>query len=620
MNPKNTWMLVVLAGGLFAFIYFVERHIQPPPPVVARVLPNLNPDNVSSIEILPRGQFKIRVERVTGGWHLTEPITYSVQPGAVEAFLKALAEVSPQRHISAGELQNNKSVNTNFGFDPPQAVIFIQQGDDQFQLELGNVTPPGDGIYTRVVGIEGIDIINKAFAYDVPTDAFRWRDTSFVNLQDLPFVELDVAGAGGQMKFQRDDPGKPWSMVSPILARANNELINGLLDQLQVLNVRQFVKDDTNADLEPFGLESPQLALTFKDKNTNQLLSIQFGKNPTNDTGLVYARTNSSGTIVSVPGGNLKLWSVEPWRFRDPHLFSMTISGQPGAIECYGPDGRTNFIARMVQGNLTITDGHGENFPAETNSVAISIRYLADITTAMWDTNRYANDAVADSALPAMGLAPNPERRYVLRAASMSGDGRILAQIDFGSPNTNNPGTICARRSDLPDELSVFAVNVADFNQLPSSAYQLRRHRIWDFDATLVTNLAITEKGNTRTWGHLKKYVWQPLPTGFADDQNQKGMYLETLGDNLGLLEAAAWVGPHEPTEEFGFNANSPRISLTLAKNNQSTNLSVTIGGLLTGPNGPRFACTQMEDGKTWIFVLSARDIKEIFDYVPADN
>jgi hypothetical protein len=620
MNPKNTWMLVVLAGGLFAFIYFFERHIQPPPPVVARVLPDLNPDDVSSIEIIqPRNQFAIRVERVNGGWQLTKPIAYSVQTGAVEAFLKALSEVSPQRRISAGELQNNKSVNADFGFDSPQATISIQQGDDQRQLELGNITPPGDGIYARVVGIEGIDIINAAFANMVPTNAGQWRDTSFVNLQGLPFVELDVNGAGGQMKFQRDDPGKLWAMVLPIPARANNELIDRLLDQLQALNVRQFVRDDTNADLEPYGLEAPQLSLTFKDKNTNQLLSIQFGKSPTNDTGLAYARTNSSGTIMLVPGGDLKSWSVEPWRFRDPHLYSTPISEQPGAIECYGPDGRTNFIARMAHGVLSVTDGQGETFPAEANTVGISIKFLAEMPVAMWDTNRFANDAVADSALPAMGLAPNPVRRYVLRAAATAGDGPVLAQIDFGSPNTNNPGTICARRSDLPDELSVFAVSAADFDQLPSTAYQLRRHRIWEFDATNVTRLEIQTNSLTRIWEHRRENVWAPMTSGISDNQ-AKGMYMENVVNNLGFLEAAAWVGPHEPTEEYGFNGNSLKISLTLTKGSQSTNLSVTFGGFLTGADSARFACTQMEDGKNWIFVLSAKEVKDIFDYLPADN
>ena len=227
---------------------------------------------------------------------------------------------------------------------------------------------------------------------------------------------------------------------------------------------------------------------------------------------------------------------------------------------------------------------------------------------------------MADSALPAMGLAPNPVRRYVLRSTSAAGSNApILAQLDFGSPNTNNPGTICARRSDLAEDFSVYAVNNADFDRLPSTAYQLRRHRIWEFDASLVTNLQIQANGQARIWEHRKENVWVPKTSGISDNQ-AKGMYMENLVNNLGFLEAAAWVGPGEPTEEYGFNGNSLKISLALAKGSQSTTLTVTFGAPVTAGSVARYACTKMEDGQNWIFIYSAKDVDELTTYLPTDN
>jgi Domain of unknown function (DUF4340) len=617
MNPKNTWMLVALAAGLFAFIYFFERHIQPPVPVVARVLPGLKVDDVSSIEIQPRDKFAIRVERVPGGWQLTKPITYAVRGAEVEAFLKALAELSPQRRISAEELQNNKNVNADFGFDTPQTTILLQQGDDQSQLKLGNPTPPGDGIYAQVVGTEGIDIIGAAFFGNIPTNAGQWRDTSFAGLQGVPFTELDVVSGTGQLKFQREAPGKLWAMVLPIRARADNEKIELLLDQLQNLSVSQFETDDSNVDLETYGLQTPSLALYFKDKNTNQLLSVQFGKSPANDTNLVYARTNSSSTIVRVPREDLNPWSADYSQFRDPHLLSLTISDKPGALECYGPDGRTNFIVQQASnGVVMVTDGQGLSFPADPTVVFISVTNLSEMKVVRWDADRFANDAVADSALPAMGLAPNPLRRYVLRAVPAGGTARVIAQVDFGSANTNQPGTICARRSDLPEELSVFAVNEADFNRLPASAYQLRLRRIWNFDATNITRLVIQANGQTREWKHQKENFWMPQ-SGVTD--SGKGMVMENLVNILGYLTAEYWIGPGEPTAAYGFNANSMQISVTATAAGQPPIvLTVTFGGPVPGGRG-WYACVQL-DGQNWIFVYSARDVNELLTYLPADN
>jgi hypothetical protein len=273
----------------------------------------------------------------------------------------------------------------------------------------------------------------------------------------------------------------------------------------------------------------------------------------------------------------------------------------------------------MFDGKLMVANGQGQSFPAETNLVFLAIKNLVEMRVAQWSADRFADDAVAEPDLAGMGLAPNPLRRYVLRAASVpGGSSRILAQLDFGLPNTNTPGTTCARRSDLSDDFSVYAVSNVDFNLLPSTAAQLRRHRIWEFDATMVTNLQIQANNQTKMWEHRKKYVWQPMPTGVTDET--KGMYMENLADNLGLLEAAAWVGPGEPTEEYGFTGNSLKISLTVMKDGQSTNLSVTFGRPVTAGSLARFACTQMEDKQNWLFVLSAKDMNELTTYLPTDN
>jgi Domain of unknown function (DUF4340) len=619
MNPKNTWMLVLLTAGLFAFIYFFERHIQPPVPEVVHVLPGLDTNAVTSIEIQPRGQFGIRVERGSNGWQLTRPIVYPVRGAAVDAFLDSLAELSPRRRISAEELQNNKKVNQDYGFDAPQATILIQTGEDERRLALGSFTTPGDGIYTRVDGTPGIDIIGAAFADTVPTNASQWRDTSFVNLQGLPVVELDVTGPNnGQLRFQRDDPNQPWVMSLPIKARADNDSINFLLDRLQSLNAVKFVTDDSNADLEPFGLQSPQLVLAFKDKNTNQLLSLEFGKSPPDNTNLVYAHTNSSSTIVLVERDDLKPWNAESWRFRDQYLFSLTITEPPASIECYGPDDRTNYLVQKTNGLLLVSDGQGRRFLAETNVVVAAIRQLAEMRVVPWSADRFADDAVGEPELPGMGLAPNPARRYALRAAPPASNGvaPLIAQVDFGGPNTNHDGTVCARRSDLPAEQTVFAVNAADVDRLPSSAAQMRMLAIWNFDSTNVGRLTMQANGQPKEWKHVRKYLWQPQ-IGIADDR--EGVYMENLADILGSLTAQAWVGPAEPTAEYDFNANSLQFSVTLTNVTPPQTLTVTFGGIVPGGGGAHYACTQMEN-ENWIFMYSLKDMQALRDSLPKDN
>src|SRR5436190_13012154 len=108
MNSKTTWTLVALAAGLFAFIWFFERHISQNPEAAkhARVLPQLNPPKVTSVQIRPAAQDEIRADRTNNTWMLTKPFSYPAQPAAIDALLDALQKLPGQSYISAEELKN----------------------------------------------------------------------------------------------------------------------------------------------------------------------------------------------------------------------------------------------------------------------------------------------------------------------------------------------------------------------------------------------------------------------------------------------------------------------------------------------------------------------------------
>jgi Domain of unknown function (DUF4340) len=618
MNPKNTWMLVLLAGGMFAFIYFFERHIQPPAPVVTKVLPTLNASEVTSIEIDPRGQFTIRVERTNGVWRLTKPVDYPVQARPIEELLKALENLTPQSRISAAELQTNRDINGSYGFGPNETHISLQQADEELQLNLGYTTPPGDGIYAQVVAAPGVDIVSPALMALVPTNAGQWRDTSFVDLQNLTadqFTNLTVTSTNGKLVFQRDGLDKPWRQTGTSAFRANSEKINALLAGLQNLRVVQFATDGPVSRLDQFGLQTPLLELDFK-QGTNQFLSLQFGKSPPNDPDLVYARTNSSSTIVLVPRADLAGWSGDPNQFRALHLFSLSADPAdfPHVIEAYGANSNLEFIWRLeTNGEITVSNADGQRYAADPAATQAFIINLAGMRVVPWGPGpgQSVLDAVADSDLPGLGLKP-PAKSYILKSLPLGGTDRIIAQVDFGLPDTNSPGTIAARRGDL-HENSVFAVSNNDVEQLPTNAIQLRYRRVWIFESTNVTEMTIRSNGHSDTWTHAKENLWIPA-SGITDNVSMSNIYLENLAVYLGILQADYWVGPGDPTPALGFSDKSLQISVSgKGPNGEIAKLSLTLGGPAPGPkgqpNGSVYASTRI-DGTNWIFTLPADYVK----------
>src|SRR5437879_454679 len=130
MNPKNTLFWVLLASGLFAFIFLYERQAAVPDTGPVKVLPGLKAAAGASIQVRPAGtnQVEIRAERANGPWMLTEPLVYPARAGAVENLLAGLEKLTPATYIAERDISNRTRTDEEFGFKPPQASLIFEQG------------------------------------------------------------------------------------------------------------------------------------------------------------------------------------------------------------------------------------------------------------------------------------------------------------------------------------------------------------------------------------------------------------------------------------------------------------------------------------------------------------
>ena len=137
MSFKNTWLWLLVASGLFAFIFFFQRDFHHASGAL-KVLPNLAPADVTSIQVRPGvGQLEIRACRTNAAWLLTEPLVYPAQAASIDGLLKGLLNLTAAASISESELRAHTNADEEFGFASPQASILIQQGDYRIQVQIG---------------------------------------------------------------------------------------------------------------------------------------------------------------------------------------------------------------------------------------------------------------------------------------------------------------------------------------------------------------------------------------------------------------------------------------------------------------------------------------------------
>lgn len=598
MKTKNTWVWFAVAAMLAAFIFIFQHYFGAPAGVPGEILPGLQPQSVTSVQIIPSGALEIRADRANNSWLLSKPISYPAQSAAIETLLTALQKLAPTK-ISAAELRENKNSEAEFGFDNPQISLVIQAGGQQWQLHVGNKTAPGDHVYLRVVGTDGAFVADAGWLNLIPRSANDWRSTALVDAGQNDFDSIVLTNGAIAIELRRDATNHLWRMVRPLPTRANNDLITDALQELQGARVTQFVTDDANADMASFGLQPASLDL-WLGSGTNFSTAIHAGKSLTNDAMQVYAKREGWNAVVATAGEPLSPWRGSVNDFRDPHLLELTASAPVAEIEVRGENNFT--LQRQGTNNWTIA---GEKFPVDAGGVQQFVKALAGLRVA-----DFVKDVVTATNLASYGLV-TPQQQIILRS-TIGDSNAVIAQLFFAG-QTNG---IFVQRAG---EDSIYSITPEDFNNilggssLFGAGWQFRDRQIWNFTATDVAQITLHQDGKTRTMVHEGADKWAIT----AGQGIIVGKYIEATTIALGSLAAAAWVGSNvtEP-EKFGLNTNNLEITFEL-KNGEKH--SVDFGTEF--PKWQTALAAVTLDGERWVFLFPPGLYQFVLSYltIPAN-
>ncbi len=537
MSSKNTWLWLTAAAVLFAFIFLFERYRPHPVTGPTYLLPDLDAQTVKTVQIRQSG---IRVERTNNGWQLAEPVAYPAKSTNVQKLLDTLQTLTVAHRIPENELRRDSQAALDYGIEPPQLSLIL---DSDRPILFGHRTSPGDQVFVRIPGIEGVAVVDSAVLDLFPTNANAWRDDRLADIGGAPFDKIVVTNtARSQWSFvlQRDSTNRLWAMTFPLQVRADSEKVNDAVQKLQKLRVQDFVSDDP--DLESFGLQPPALTLAL-GQGTNSVLVLDFGRELTNSPGLIYARRRDQTAVVTLSTNSLAQWNASYDIFRDRHL--VTMLGPVESIRVTAQDEfsliwHTNNIWRVMP----------QDYPADDVLATRLVRTFSELQVA-----NFENDSVTEPLLPQYGLAP-PARQFQIFWAPSATATNAPTKIDFGM-NTNNQ--VFARRIG---EYAVYGITPADFETLPSASWEMRDRHIWNFDATNVVRITVQQEGKTRELVRNGPTGWKFAP-GSSGAINDSAIE-DTLRE-LGHLTAFSWSGHGaDKLANFGIDPKIYQLSLEL--------------------------------------------------------
>jgi hypothetical protein len=589
MNSKHTltWFVIAVALFMFIFIYEYFQHLTVPESL--DLLPGLHPLAVTSVQVFPNNAPEISVERTNDSWFLTQPVVYPAQKTAVDGLLDAVQKLKAAMRISPAEMSQTHNANAEYGFDTPQISLVIQSGDDRREILVGNKTPPGDQVFLRVVGEEGVFVADIGWLQHIPQSANDWRDSALVSMEN-DCDSIILTNGAKIIELHANLANHLWQMNRPLVARANGDYIVSALQGLRNARVSQFVSDNPNADLTTFGLQPASLDL-WLGSASNFVAAIHIGKDSTNDATQVFARREGWDTIVTTPKQPLSPWLGTVNDFRDPYLLDLTAP--VAEIEMLGPGTNHYSLQQLATNAWQIA---GEKFPVDAAGVQSFIQWLANLRV-----SEFVKDVVTPADLPAYGLAA-PARQIILRSA-IGNTNAVIASLLFGTARTNE---VFVRRAD---ENFIYAITPEDYTRLPEGPpWQFRARGIWNFSENDVTQITVHQHGKTLQIVHNGLNQWS-LAAGSQGVINPPA--IEEVVHDLGTLAAVAWWARDvDNPADYGLKPDNLSIAIAL-KNGQT--FTVDFGMPLSGQTS--LAAVTL-DGERWVFIFPPALYQLVMSYL----
>jgi hypothetical protein len=216
-----------------------------------------------------------------------------------------------------------------YGLSEPRGSIAIYGADDKEgrTLQIGTVAEKiKDAVYVRYLPRNAVYALPKKTEELLTVRPNELRDRHLVRLDsnNLDRVNLEPSG---QPKIVLARKEQNWTIASRNNQPANSDEVRRLIDTLNDQQVTRFVAD-TATELPKYGLDQPQLRLTFSSfasENTAEtgagehpFLTLAFGKVEGDE---VYARVGEEPFIVAVNRALLdKIWA-DPLRWQELSIF-----------------------------------------------------------------------------------------------------------------------------------------------------------------------------------------------------------------------------------------------------------------------------------------------------------
>jgi hypothetical protein len=313
---KTTLGLVLVLGGLFAYIYFVtwKQPAEDTSSKLEKVFAGLQSDKIDEIHVHAESGDSTVLKKDKDGWKITEPLQAAAQDAEASGIASALSQLEVARVVD-----ENPASLVDYGLGAPRIEIqFKAAGDKDFKtLQIGQKTPAGGNLFAK----RGSD--KKVFT--IPSFQEQTFNRSTLDLRDKTAMKFDrdkvdhVEVTADNKTLEMEKSGNDWKIVKPLQAMSDSTATEGLIGKVQSAQMKSIVSENASAaDLKKYGLDKPAATATFSLGSAKASLLVG-SKSP---DGSLYAKDASKPLVMTLDATLLDDFKKGAEEYRKKDLFA----------------------------------------------------------------------------------------------------------------------------------------------------------------------------------------------------------------------------------------------------------------------------------------------------------
>jgi hypothetical protein len=298
--------------------YILDTLTKTPAELRDRTVLRFDRADVRRVEVVPtRGVGRspaIIAERkdADADWQLAAPTPAKADGKKIDDALLALSELRAEAFVADGVTDF-----AAYGLAQPARVVrlALAQGGAYVGLRIAAAATADEPLRVAPLGSRSVFSLTPDALSFLPDTAWDWRDKRVADFQRTETTKIEVAMPTGGYTLEKKvvDGKDSWRISKPRSLKADDATVGDLLFRLDGLEALRIL-NETGADSARYGLERPQLTLTFHEEREAgaAAVTIRFGRAV--DGGIAVQSSRSPAIAVVEPS------AVAEWREGIPAL------------------------------------------------------------------------------------------------------------------------------------------------------------------------------------------------------------------------------------------------------------------------------------------------------------